>query len=274
VVDGASEDEAGLAVAKANAAAVSLLPMLVPAMDALLRNHLIVARRNRNVLETARTSGYDTKELAVGFVDLVGSTTLSLRLSMRELGAALGEFETRAADTITDFGGRLVKLIGDEVMFVVGDPRSAAQIALALTDAFAAHRVLPQVRGGLAFGDVMSRDGDYFGPVVNLAARVVKVAAPGTVAVTGGSSAGPSRIRTGSAVSGRTSSRASTTEWSSSSSVAEPAEQRRAGANGRGLWAVPGVAPPGVWGHPEPVRGLSVMGRVRTADCQIPALLR
>jgi adenylate cyclase len=154
-------------------------------MDALLRNHLIVARRNRSVLDTARSSGYDTKELAVGFVDLVGSTSLSLRLPMRELGAALGEFETRAADTITDHGGRLVKLIGDEVMFVVGDPGSAAEIALALGDAFQAHPVLPQVRAGLAFGEVMSRDGDYFGPVVNLAARVVKAAAPGTVAVTG-----------------------------------------------------------------------------------------
>jgi class 3 adenylate cyclase len=185
LMDGASQDEVDLAVARANAAAVSLLPVLVRAMDALLRNHLIVARRNRTVLDAARTSGYDTKELAVGFVDLVGSTSLSLRLPMRDLGAALGEFETRAADTITDHGARLVKLIGDEVMFVAADAGSAAEIALALINAFAAHPVLPQVRAGLAFGEVMSRDGDCFGPVVNLAARVVKAAAPGTVAVTG-----------------------------------------------------------------------------------------
>ena len=185
LMDGASEDEIGLAVAQANTAAVSMLPMLVHSMDGLLRAHLILARRNRNILETARASGYETKEMAVGFVDLVGSTILSLRLSMGELGAALGEFETRAADTITDHGGRLVKLIGDEVMFVAADPGSAAEIALALTHAFTAHPVLPQVRAGLSLGDVMSRDGDYFGPVVNLAARVVRAAAPGTVAVSG-----------------------------------------------------------------------------------------
>jgi adenylate cyclase len=185
VMDGASEDDVGLAVAKANTAAVSLVPMLMQAIDALLRNHLILARRNRNVLETARASGYETKRMAVGFVDLVESTALSLRLGMRELGAALTEFEIRAADTITDRGGRLVKLIGDEVMFVATDAASAAEIALALADAFAAHPVLPRIRAGLAMGDVMSRDGDYFGPVVNLAARVVKAAAPGTVAVTG-----------------------------------------------------------------------------------------
>jgi adenylate cyclase len=185
VMEGASDDEVGLAVAKANAAAVSLLPELTRAMDALLRNHLIVARGNRSVLETARASGYETKELAVGFVDLVGSTALALQLPTRELGIALGEFESRAADTITDLGGRLVKLIGDEVMFVAGDPGVAAEIALDLTDAFAAHPVLPQVRAGLAFGQVVSRDGDYFGPVVNLAARTVKAATPGRVAVTG-----------------------------------------------------------------------------------------
>jgi adenylate cyclase len=182
-MEGAGDDEAALAVAKANAEAVALIPMLVTAMDALLRNHLILARRNRNLLDATLTSGYETKTLAVGFIDLVESTSLSLRLTMRELGAALTEFETRAADTITDLGGRLVKLIGDEVMFVSDNPAGAAQIGLALSAEFSDHPVIPKVRVGLAYGDVMSRDGDYFGPVVNLAARVVKAAGPGTVAV-------------------------------------------------------------------------------------------
>src|SRR5438045_1716184 len=63
--------------------------------------------------------GYDSQELAVGFVDLVDSTRLAQQLSTAELGDALGEFEARAADTIVTQGGRLVKLIGDEVMYVV-----------------------------------------------------------------------------------------------------------------------------------------------------------
>ena len=185
LIAGASEDEAGLAVAKANAAAASLFPALVRGMETLLRSHLIAARRGRSLLETQQAGGYETQELAVGFVDLVGSTALSLRLSMRELGAALSEFESRAADTVAEHGGRLVKLIGDEAMFVASDPEAAGEIAIAMVDAFATHPVLPPVRGGLALGEVMSRDGDYFGPTVNLAARVAKAAGAGTIAVSG-----------------------------------------------------------------------------------------
>jgi adenylate cyclase len=80
-------------------------------------------------------------------------------------------------------GGRVVKLIGDSVMFVAGDPAVAADIALALVDAFASHEVLPPVRVGIATGEVLARDGDYSGAVVNLAARAVNVARPSSVLV-------------------------------------------------------------------------------------------
>ena len=43
------------------------------------------------------------------------------------------------------------------------------------------HPSIPPVRAGLASGEVTLRDGDVFGPVVNLAARAVKVAGPGEV---------------------------------------------------------------------------------------------
>jgi adenylate cyclase len=43
--------------------------------------------------------------------------------------------------------------------------------------------VLPRVRGGLAAGDVLTLGGDCYGPVVNLAARLVKEAAPAGVVV-------------------------------------------------------------------------------------------
>ena len=79
--------------------------------------------------------------------------------------------------------GRLVKLIGDEAMYVANDAASACDIGLALIDAFAHHAVLPPVRAGIATGEVLARDGDYSGPVVNLAARAVKFAAPSTLVV-------------------------------------------------------------------------------------------
>jgi adenylate cyclase len=117
----------------------------------------------------------------VGFVDLVDSTRLVQQLSIKELGAALTQFDAGAIDTVVAGGGRLVKLIGDEAMFVVPDVDSACAIALELADALAAHPVLPAARGGIAAGEVLSREGDYFGPVVNLAARAVKLADPGRV---------------------------------------------------------------------------------------------
>jgi len=74
-----------------------------------------------------------------------------------------------------------VKLIGDEAMFVVVDPAAACAVALEVVEALSGHPVLPSARAGLASGEVLVREGDFFGPVVNLAARVVKLATPGTV---------------------------------------------------------------------------------------------
>ena len=174
-----SQDTVGLGVARANAEAATLLPLVGSALDVLFRQHLIASRRP--VLGDAAEAGFETQRLFVGFVDLVGSTALAQRLSTRELGALLSEFENVASDTVTAGGGRVVKLIGDEVLYTSLDALSACTIALDLASAFDGHAAVPAVRAGVAGGDVMLRDGDVFGPVVNLAARAVKVAGPGEV---------------------------------------------------------------------------------------------
>jgi class 3 adenylate cyclase len=171
-------DPVGLGVARANSEAAALLPGVAPALDALLRQHLIVARRT--ILGDAEPI-YETQRICVGFVDLVGSTALSQRLTTGELGAVLTEFENTASDIVTAGGGRVVKLIGDEILYTAGDERSACTIALELVAAFSEHPRIPTVRAGVAAGNVMLRDGDVFGPVVNLAARAVKAAAPSEV---------------------------------------------------------------------------------------------
>lgn len=119
--------------------------------------------------------------LAVGFLDLVGYTALSQVLEDDELGALVYRFEVLTHDTIAEHGGRLVKTIGDEVMFVSEDPAIAAKIALRLTERTGDDAVLPEARAGLAFGSVIAREGDYYGPIVNLAHRLVELAYPGTV---------------------------------------------------------------------------------------------
>ena len=173
------EDPVGLGVARANAEAAGLLPIVNGGLDILLRQHLIAARRT--ILGDSADVGYETQRMCVGFVDIVGSTALAQRLTTRELGSVLTEFEHVAADTITSVGGRVVKLIGDEVLYTASDEASVCMIALNLAATFTAHPVVPAVRAGVAVGDVLLRDGDVFGPVVNLAARAVKVAAAGEV---------------------------------------------------------------------------------------------
>jgi adenylate cyclase len=169
-------DPVEMGVARANAEAAALLPFVRDTIDSLLRRHLIAARRT--ILGEAADAGYETQVLAVGFVDLVGSTALSQRLSTRELGAVLTEFENAAADTVTARGGRMIKLIGDEVLFTAPDADAGCSIALELVRHFTDHPRVPPVRAGVASGEVLLRDGDVFGPVVNLAARAVKLADP------------------------------------------------------------------------------------------------
>jgi adenylate cyclase len=175
-------DPVGLSRAHANAAAADLLPATTRFLDLLLRRHLAIMRRPLDVVGPA-VAGFAARRLAVGFADLVGSTSLAQGLSLAELGSAMCDFENSAADLATAHNGRLVKLIGDEVMFIASDEVAACDIALQLVEAVDAHPVLSAVRVGITSGEVLCRDGDYYGPVVNLAARMVKVAPPATVAV-------------------------------------------------------------------------------------------
>jgi adenylate cyclase len=119
--------------------------------------------------------------VAVGFADLSGYTKLSASLDPTSLSELVGRWEAVAYDTITANGARVVKTIGDEVMFV-GLTNESVAAALALRDAAAAEG-FPPLRIGLGAGQVVARDGDYFGPVVNLASRLTEVAAPGDVLV-------------------------------------------------------------------------------------------
>jgi class 3 adenylate cyclase len=87
-------------------------------------------------------------------------------------------FERHAWDIVTRAGGRIVKLIGDEAMFVHVDPRVACDIAKELVVS-SPH----PVRVGLARGAVVALHGDYYGPTVNLAARLAGASPPSAVVV-------------------------------------------------------------------------------------------
>jgi adenylate cyclase len=154
----------------------------VYALEVLLRHHLELARRmTPTVGYRGGIATYETRRIAVGFADLTGSTALAARVDFTDLAAALEAFEQLATDVVHRYGGRVVKLIGDEVMFSAGDANAACAIANDLVDEASTRPELPPLRVGIAVGDVLNRAGDCFGPVVNLAARLVDRAEPDTV---------------------------------------------------------------------------------------------
>jgi adenylate cyclase len=121
------------------------------------------------------------QRVAVGFVDLVGFTPLSSSLTPEELSELVGDFESQAFDLANEAGVRIVKHIGDEIMFTAVDPAAACRVALQLRDESGATTARP--RGGIAHGEVITRHGDYFGPIVNLASRLTDEAIPGEILV-------------------------------------------------------------------------------------------
>lgn len=158
--------------------AADVIPLVDALQSYIWRRHLFSAS-SRLLLRPS-----DTEEMhAVGFVDIVGYTTQSKNLADAELVALVERFEDVAASTITDHGGQLIKTIGDEVLFAADTAVDGARIARALVDRHASDDQFPEVRAGVAYGPVVSRLGDVFGPTVNIASRLTSLARPGTVLV-------------------------------------------------------------------------------------------
>lgn len=156
-------------------------------LEYVWRRQMQAALRRAAVTRPAQLGhhGGPFQELTVGFADLVGFTALAQQLSDAALTELVSRFEALAHDTVVSSGGRVVKMIGDEVMFVIDDPGRGVELALALAEAYADDELLSDVRVGLASGPVLARDGDFFGPTVNLASRIVNVARPGSVVASG-----------------------------------------------------------------------------------------
>jgi adenylate cyclase len=177
-------DERGETVESATGRAVELVTERLDDLDELLVfvwRRQLAAVAGRALAAAARETV--TAQLSVGFADLVSFTRLSQKLEERELAGLVDRFGRRSADVIAGAHGRLVKTVGDEVLFVADSPADAATIGLELAETMAEDPVLPDVRVGIATGTVLTRMGDVFGRTVNLASRLTAQAAPGTVLV-------------------------------------------------------------------------------------------
>jgi adenylate cyclase len=159
-------------------ASIRIVEELSPRFDKLLvyswRRHLAAAVGRIEAF--AGDEDEPATEATVGFADLVAFTALSNELDENELGELVEIFETRCSDVIADHNGRVIKTLGDSVLFLEPDPVQAIDIALDIITVVGRDDRLPDVRLGIATGPVVLRMGDVYGPPVNLAARLTGVA--------------------------------------------------------------------------------------------------
>jgi len=167
-----------LATAQAYRSVAEFVPRIGALIDVVHRHHLTSARTHfEGVLRDTSASVV----CGVGFADLSSFTALTQTLTPAQLSDLLTEFGATVADVVHANGGRVVKFIGDAVMWVSSSPERLAKAAVDLVDHPRAREEGLQVRAGLAYGTVLAINGDYFGIPVNLAARLVAAAAPGQI---------------------------------------------------------------------------------------------
>ena len=166
---------------------VAMIELMLPTAGQLLeivhRRHVEAAVRSESVIMVEEAEGGLPGEvdLCVGFADLVGFTAASERMLPMQLGEMAGALVRHAEEALPARGARIVKTIGDAVMFTAPDPASASAAALDLVELAGRDGGLPPLRAGLAYGPVLRRFGDCFGRTVNVASRVCSVAPPGAV---------------------------------------------------------------------------------------------
>lgn len=173
---GHSQDE--LTTARAWLATTEFIPRIGALIDAVHRQHLVSAR---TFLEGLGGGPSASAVCGVGFTDLSGFTALTQSLTPVELAALLNDFIATVTDVVHADGGRVVKFIGDAVMWVSSTAERLTEAAVDLVDHPKARAAGLQVRAGLAYGEVLTINGDYFGNPVNLAARLVAAAEPGQI---------------------------------------------------------------------------------------------
>ena len=173
-----------LEIAKASESLVAgLAPLLGPLIQDVLLLQLRHAIETEAVNATERAEGQHlpgARLVTIAFADLVGFTRLGEALPPEDLE----RLAQRLADMTREVAVapvRFIKTIGDEVMLVSPEPAPLLEAVLRLVDATDDDGDFPRLRVGVATGMAVSREGDWFGSPVNLAARVTGAARPGSV---------------------------------------------------------------------------------------------
>jgi adenylate cyclase len=175
-----------LEIAQASESLVAgLAPLLGPLIQDVLLLQLRHAIETEAVNATERAEGQHlpgARLVTIAFADLVGFTRLGEAVPPEELE----QLSQRLADITREVAVapvRFIKTIGDEVMLVSPEPVPLLDAVLRLVEETDDDGDFPRLRVGVATGMAVSRQGDWFGSPVNLAARVTGAARPGSVLV-------------------------------------------------------------------------------------------
>jgi adenylate cyclase len=154
-----------------------VLEFVESSMIYVWRRHLLAALTRR--FSIADTGG----SLAVGFADLSGFSRITKKAGSEQIAEIIDTFEKTVFDVVSMREGRVVKLIGDEAMFVAESIDDAVAIAVDIIVRLEQRAAVPPVHCGLAFGPTTSVGGDAFGSTVNLASRLTDIARPNSIVV-------------------------------------------------------------------------------------------
>lgn len=161
-----------------------LLPLLESELAYAWRRQLeALMHRVAAEVATKRPDGASRRfplSRALGFVDMVSYTASSTILGER-LVSLIERFEEECRDTVAMAGGRVVKMIGDAVLFIADDLTTGLRVVTSLIERLTEDPEILPVRAAFVRGDVFSRSGDVFGPPVNLASRLVDIAPVGQI---------------------------------------------------------------------------------------------
>jgi adenylate cyclase len=176
---GRAVDPTSLAPDDLAAVISEITPVIEEVQNYIWRRHVLSAASR--LLLAPRPDEEGTVYAGIGFADIVGYTRQTRSLKQEELARLVDVFEARALEIVTAHDGRIIKTIGDEILFAADRAEDTAYIALELVEEHLHDEDFPQLRVGVAWGSVLNRLGDVFGPTVNIAARLTSVARPGRV---------------------------------------------------------------------------------------------
>ncbi len=121
------------------------------------------------------------------FSDIENSTQLNARMGDKNWVRVLEAHDQVLRARISQYRGQVVKTAGDGFMVAFRDPEAACRAAVAIqsdlrrpSEQLRRHGKV-RVRIGIHTGQVVAKDGDYFGENVALAARVTDLASGGEV---------------------------------------------------------------------------------------------